>query len=87
MKDAFASANPPISDGFTPRKRGLDGLRRFSAKAARWKLEFDRDAVQDQTISFDPDEQTITIRNLPTDVIENFRSEFSTNAQDDDSVD
>lgn len=87
LKNAFASANPPISDGFTPRKRGLDGLRRFSARSARWKLEFDRDAVQDQTISFDPDEQTITIRNLPAEVIENFRSEFSTNAQDDDSVD
>lgn len=87
LKNAFALADPPISDGFTPKKRGLDGLMRFSAKAAKWKLEFDRDAVQDHTIYFDPDEQTITIRNLPTEVIASFRSEFSTNAQEDDSTD
>lgn len=87
LRDAFAQADPPISDGFTPKKRGLDGLMRFSAKAAKWKLEFDRDAVQDQTIYFDPDDQTITIRNLPAEVIENFRTEFSTNAQEDDSAD
>lgn len=87
LKDAFALSDPPISDGFTPKKRGLDGLMRFSAKAAKWKLEFDRDAVQDHTIYFDPDEETITIKNLPSEVIASFRSEFSTNAQEDDSTD
>lgn len=87
LKDAFAMADPPISDGFMPKKRGLDGLTRFSAKAAKWKLEFERDAVQDHTIYFDPDNQTITIRNLPAEVVENFRAEFSAHAQEDDSAD
>lgn len=87
LKDAFSLADPPISDGFTPKKRGLDGLMRFSAKAEKWKLEFDRDAVQDRSIYFDPDEQTITISNLPTEVIASFRSEFSSNAQENDSTD
>lgn len=87
LKDAFALADPPISDGFTPKKRGLDGLTRFSARAAKWKLEFDREAVQDHTIYFDPEQQTITISNLPAEVVENFRAEFSTNVQEDDSAD
>lgn len=84
LKNAFAEADPPISDGFIPKKRGLDGLTRFSARTAKWKLEFDREAIQDQTIHFDPEDETITIRNLPADVLANLRAEFSVNDQEED---
>lgn len=79
LKNAFAQSDPPISDGFIPKKRGLDGLTRFSARASKWKLEFDREAIQDQTIQFNPEDETLTIRNLPADVLANLRAEFSVN--------
>lgn len=81
LRTAFASADPPIADGFVPRKRGLDGLTRFSAKASNWKLEFDRDAIQDHTIEFNDTDGTITIRNLPADVLANLKAEFTANSE------
>lgn len=87
LRTAFATSNPPIADGFIPRKRGLDGLTRFSAKASNWKLEFDREAIQDHTIEFDDSEGTITIRNLPADVLANLKAEFSVGNQTEEVVD
>lgn len=84
LNAAFAQADPPIADGFVPRKRGLDGLVRFKAKTAKWKLEFEREAIQDHTIHFDPDEGTLTIRNLPADILASLTNEFSSNANPDD---
>lgn len=81
LRTALATSNPPIADGFVPRKRGLDGLTRFSAKASNWKLEFDREAIQDHTIEFNDAEGTITIRNLPADVLANLMAEFSVSNQ------
>lgn len=86
LRAAFASSDPPIADGFIPRKRGLDGLTRFSAKAPSWKLEFDREAIQSRTIKFDDVEGTITIHDLPADVLANLRAEFVCEDQTDDSV-
>lgn len=84
LKAAFASADPPIADGFVPQKRGLIGLVRFTAKASKWKLEFEREAVQDRTIEFDPGEQTLTIKNLPPEVIASLQQEFSSDAEEVD---
>lgn len=86
LKGALAASDPPISDGFIPKKRGLEGLTRFSAKAAKWKLEFDREAIQDQTIQFNPEDETLTIRNLPADILANLRSEFLLDDREEDSV-
>lgn len=80
LNAAFSQADPPIADGFVPRKRGLDGLVRFKAKTAKWKLEFEREAIQDHTIHFDPDEGTLTIRNLPADILASLTNEFSADA-------
>lgn len=87
LKNAFAQSDPPISDGFIPKKRGLDGLTRFSAKTAKWKLEFDREAIQDHTIQFNPEDETLTIRSLPADVLANLRAEFSVNEQEENIAD
>ncbi|WP_084679893.1 nucleoid-associated protein [Curvibacter lanceolatus] len=87
LKNSFAQADPPIADGFIPRKRGLDGLTRFSAKASNWKLEFDREAIQDHTIRFNPDDETLIIQNLPPEVLANLRAEFSVNEEEENIAD
>lgn len=74
LREAFAQAQIP--DGFVPRQRGLDGLVRFTAKAPKWKLEFEREVIQDHTIEFDEDSGTLTINNLPADVIAKLQQEF-----------
>lgn len=81
---AFAEADPPISDGFVPRKRGLDGLVRFKAKTQKWALEFDREVIQNHTITVDPDERTLIIKDLPDDFLARYRYEFLINADSDD---
>ena len=81
LRNAFAQSDPPIADGFIPRKRGLDGLTRFSAKASNWRLEFDREAIQNRTIQFDERESTLTIRNLPEEVSAHLKSEFANQEQ------
>src|SRR5574338_264335 len=73
-REAFAQAQIP--DGFVPRQRGLDGLVRFTAKAPKWKLEFEREVIQDHTIEFDEDSGTLTINNLHTEVIAKLQQEF-----------
>jgi nucleoid-associated protein len=77
LRQVLATADPPISDGFVPRKRGLDGLVRFIAKAPKWKLEFDRDVINDQTIEFRKEEGLLIIHNLPDDVAASLESEFA----------
>lgn len=86
LKTSLAQSDPPISDGFTPNKRGLSGLKKFSAKGTSWKLEFDREAIQNRTISFDPEEETLTISKLPSDVIANLRAEFATDGSEDENT-
>lgn len=76
LKTSFAQADPPIADGFQPDGRALKGLRKFSARAQNWKLEFDRDAMIDQTISFDREAGTLTIHHLPDDVRAQLAAEF-----------
>lgn len=87
LNATFAQADPPISDGFIPRKRGLDGLVRFKAKTNKWKLEFEREAIQDHTIRFDPEEGTLTIQNLPEDILAQLREEFLANVNPNDPAD
>lgn len=76
LQKTFSESDPPIPDDFRPIKRGLDGLKRFTAKAKNWKLDFDRDAIQSKTIEFDEDKKTLTIRNLPEDVLIELIKEF-----------
>lgn len=84
LNTAFAEADPPISDGFIPRKRGLDALVRFKAKTSKWALEFEREAIQSHTITVDLDAKTLIIKELPDDFLARYQYEFLTNVSPDD---
>ncbi|MEG2255046.1 MAG: nucleoid-associated protein, partial [Vagococcus sp.] len=83
LQKTLNESDPPIPDDFRPIKRGLDGLKRFTAKAKNWKLDFDRDAIQTRTIEFDEDKKTLTIKNLPEDILNELIREFKS---DDDET-
>ncbi|MGU3627619.1 nucleoid-associated protein [Comamonas sp. C24C] len=76
LQQTLNESDPPIPDDFRPIKRGLDGLKRFTAKAKNWKLDFDRDAIQTRTIEFDQEKKTLTIKNLPEDILSELIAEF-----------
>ncbi len=67
-----ALGNPDLAlgDGFVPSKRALSALVRFKAKTSDWTVEFDRSALATGKIVYDPDKKTITLYELPADLIE-----------------
>ncbi|MDR1424269.1 MAG: nucleoid-associated protein [Azoarcus sp.] len=83
LRSAFAQADSPIPDGFIPKTKGLSGLVRFSTKTGKWKLEFEREVIQNGTIQFDPVAATLTITALPPEVIKDLTQEFLQDAQED----
>lgn len=82
LQKTLIESDPPIPDDFRPIKKGLDGLKRFTAKAKNWKLDFDRDAIQTKTIEFDEEKKTLTIKNLPEDILNELIKEFKSDEDD-----
>lgn len=76
LQAAFANAEPPIADGFIPDGRSLLPLKKFKARTAGWTLEFERSAMTDHTIRFDPEKRELKITNIPADIAERLREEF-----------
>ena len=67
-----------LSDGFIPHKKGLSNLIKFSGKSAHWELEFDRQALLSKEIVFNEDDSTLTLNNLPEELVKRLREEYST---------
>lgn len=76
LQHVFAQSDPPIADGFLPDTRALKGLLKFTAKAQNWKLEFDRDAIVNHTITFNRQAGTLTINQLPENIRAQLEAEF-----------
>lgn len=83
LRQALTEADPPIPDGFMVVPRGLEGLKRFVASGPGWKLAFDREQIERKAIRFDPASRTLTICELPPDVLQALNNEFSTQETDD----
>jgi nucleoid-associated protein len=66
-----------LTDGFVPNAGVLATLVRFKARTDDWTLEFDRNAINSEAISFNEDDETLVIRNLPASLIARLRQEFS----------
>jgi nucleoid-associated protein len=65
----------------------LDGLVKFKANTKHWKLEFEREAIQDETITFDDQQGTLTISNIPAEVLAELIKEFRVHANTTDTTD
>ena len=77
LRTALADSDPPISDGFIPDARSLLPLKKFKAKTKTWALEFERSAMADHTIRFDAEKRELKITDIPADIAEKLRDEFS----------
>lgn len=82
LSDAFEKSGYNISDGFVPDKRSLRGLVKFSGATKNWRIVFDRAALTSNEIVFNED-QSLTIKNLPQDLINRLVLEVSQDGEED----
>jgi nucleoid-associated protein len=61
----LSDENLELSDGFVPDKKVIKNLVKFKGIAARWKLEFDRDALRFEDVRYNRDNNTLTLSNVP----------------------
>lgn len=54
-----------LSDGFVPDRKVIKKLVKFKGVAARWKLEFDRDALRCEDVRYNKDNNTLILSNVP----------------------
>ncbi|MCV6589796.1 MAG: nucleoid-associated protein [Marinobacterium sp.] len=74
----FANGEPyEVSQEFQPHTSTINRLAKMKAKADNWQLDFSRKALgemnSNKEIEFDEENQTITLRRLPTKVVKQIR--------------
>jgi nucleoid-associated protein len=76
LAESLVEADLNISDGFVPDKRPLKKLVKFFGKTPNWKIEFDRKAISHGQIVFDAGAGTLTISDLPSDLLSRLTEEY-----------
>lgn len=64
-----------LNDMFVPNYAALAPLVKFQAKTKHWSIEFERELLN-KDIIFDPDDNTLLIKNLPHDLAKELREEM-----------
>ncbi|MGY0798897.1 nucleoid-associated protein [Lysobacter sp. A286] len=75
LQRAIVESDYPFSDGFVVNKRGLQGLVHFRGKGDHWELKFDREALSKGNVHYNAEDQTITLRGVPVDLIARLKHE------------
>lgn len=65
-----------LNDLFIPNRAVLNTLVRFKGRTDHWTLEFDRRAIEDGDVRYDPEKQTLTVSNLPEELKDRLRGEY-----------
>lgn len=83
LSESFEGSGLDISDGFVPDKRSLRGLVKFSGSTKNWRIVFDRAALNSKEIEFNLEDETLTIKNLPDELLAKLRTELSQDGEED----
>ncbi|WP_082898228.1 nucleoid-associated protein [Sphingomonas sanguinis] len=70
-----------LGDDFVPDRRLIGPLLRISYRAANWSVDIDRRALTRGEVGFDPENNTLTIRNLPHALVAQLRAETVDNGE------
>ncbi|MGV0762396.1 nucleoid-associated protein [Tistrella mobilis] len=76
LRNHLTSPDLMLNDMFIPNRAVLNSLVRFKGRTDHWSLEFDRRAIEDGDVKYDPQKQTLTLSNLPTELKDRLRSEY-----------
>jgi len=63
-----------INDGFIPDRRALATLVRFKAKTTFWSVEFERDAITQGKVRYNPTSNSLTLTDIPADLAEELKA-------------
>ncbi|MFA7441099.1 MAG: nucleoid-associated protein [Sphingomonadaceae bacterium] len=75
----IAHADRRLNDHFIPDARALRPLVQYQGKTDDWTLEFGREALTRGVVRFDPRRNTLTLRNLPRDLLAQLHAEVADN--------
>ncbi len=76
IQTALATSNVQITDGFVPDGRILKAFVKIRAKTSFWSIDFERAALVNGQIKYDPDKRTLTLRDLPADLEAELKNEL-----------
>ncbi len=80
LKDHLAHTDRGLSDGFVPDRRALASLVRLRGGTRQWKVEFERQAVTDGAVVYDAERNTLTLRRLPDELVQQLHEQGLGNA-------
>lgn len=66
-----------INDGFVPDRRALATLVRYKAKTKFWSLEFEREAITEGKVRYNPKSNSLTLNDIPADLAEELRAQVN----------
>ncbi|MGZ8221766.1 MAG: nucleoid-associated protein [Methylobacter sp.] len=71
----------PLGDGFEPNSRVYRSLRRYNIKDSKLTLDFE-ESILGSRIIFNEEDETLTIRDLPTDFKQRLKATIPSNSDD-----
>lgn len=71
-----------LGDGFVPNRRVINTLVKIQYRAPRWAIEIERGAMNDGEVSFDPENNALTINNLPDELVAELNAELADYGED-----
>lgn len=66
-----------INDGFIPDRRALATLVRFKARTPLWSIEFEREAITQGKVRYNPKANSLTLTDIPADLAEELRAQVN----------
>lgn len=76
LQKVLTAGNVQIADGFVPDGRSLNAFVKIKAKTQYWSLEIDRHALVSGQAKFDPDKGTLTLTELPNELLTELKNEL-----------
>ncbi|WP_428969903.1 nucleoid-associated protein [Sphingomonas sp. Xoc002] len=80
LVDHLSDGERRLNDRFVPNLQALRALVRFKAKTKQWSVEFEREALNGGVVRFDPKVNSLTLLDVPAELVAQLKSEGLTGA-------
>lgn len=74
--EVLADPNRGLNDGFVADRRALRGLVEFKVRTPNWTVEFERKALHEGKVRFDPVENSLTLLEVPDHIRQELNEEI-----------
>ncbi len=76
LTDVLADPDLGLNDGFVADRRALKRFVTFKRKTSNWSVEFERKALHDGKVLYNPEDKTITLLDVPEDLQNELKEEI-----------